>query len=235
MQSTSVTYGYTGTAFLIHNIISYFQYLHFRYFYLLVWPTSLCAEYAFDCIPKVSHIKSPAKLASSIDSLCKYYTFIFGTRYNFELVMIRSMYVYLIIQVSSLDEPRASLGVGLYVILGISVLCAVWRAVIPTQAQLKELKGELNGSEGGRKKDKQKNLVNKTSLSEMNECEGVIDKKDQTSPMTSYEDSVGSAKWCVTAEHYLLSLVWLIVPFIPASGTQLFCLRSLPMSLYFSL
>jgi hypothetical protein len=30
------------------------MYLHFRYFFLLLWPRELCAEYAFDCIPKVS-------------------------------------------------------------------------------------------------------------------------------------------------------------------------------------
>ena len=29
-------------------------YLHFRYFYLLLWPQELCSEYAFDCIPKVT-------------------------------------------------------------------------------------------------------------------------------------------------------------------------------------
>ena len=30
------------------------MYLHFRYLYLLLWPDPLCAEYSFDCIPKVS-------------------------------------------------------------------------------------------------------------------------------------------------------------------------------------
>lgn len=29
-------------------------YLHFRYVHLLLWPIELCAEYAFDCVPKVS-------------------------------------------------------------------------------------------------------------------------------------------------------------------------------------
>lgn len=31
-----------------------FSYLHFRYMYLLLYPQDLCAEYAFNCIPKVS-------------------------------------------------------------------------------------------------------------------------------------------------------------------------------------
>lgn len=31
-----------------------FSYLHFRYMYLLLYPEDLCAEYAFNCIPKVS-------------------------------------------------------------------------------------------------------------------------------------------------------------------------------------
>ncbi|CAM9161923.1 unnamed protein product, partial [Ectocarpus fasciculatus] len=31
-------------------------YLHFRYILVLVWPLQLSAEYAFDCIPKVSDI-----------------------------------------------------------------------------------------------------------------------------------------------------------------------------------
>ena len=31
-------------------------YLHFRYFYLLVLPIQLCAEYAFNCIPSVPNL-----------------------------------------------------------------------------------------------------------------------------------------------------------------------------------
>ena len=34
-------------------------YLHFRYLYVLLWPRQLSAEYAFDCIPKVSSLDDP--------------------------------------------------------------------------------------------------------------------------------------------------------------------------------
>lgn len=37
------------------RLLSYI-YLHFRYFYLLLLPIQLCAEYAFNCIPSVSEV-----------------------------------------------------------------------------------------------------------------------------------------------------------------------------------
>lgn len=39
----------------IERILS-LMYLHYRYILLLIWPFHLCAEYAFDCIPKISDI-----------------------------------------------------------------------------------------------------------------------------------------------------------------------------------
>jgi hypothetical protein len=41
-----------------------FMYLHFRYVYVLVWPAELSAEYAFDCIRKVSALWDPRNLGS---------------------------------------------------------------------------------------------------------------------------------------------------------------------------
>ena len=51
------------------KVLSY-MYLHFRYMWLLLWPTELSAEYAFDCIPSVSSAASPQFLAA----LCTYIT-----------------------------------------------------------------------------------------------------------------------------------------------------------------
>ena len=41
----------------LSKVISY-MYLHFRYMWLLLWPTQLCAEYAFDCISSVRSVWS---------------------------------------------------------------------------------------------------------------------------------------------------------------------------------
>jgi tetratricopeptide (TPR) repeat protein len=36
-----------------------FMYLHFRYFWVLLYPIELCAEYAFNCIPSVKALEDP--------------------------------------------------------------------------------------------------------------------------------------------------------------------------------
>jgi hypothetical protein len=116
------------------------------------------------------------------------------------------------IKVSSLDEPRAWLGIGLYTLLGIPVLYGVWRTLIPTYKELGEASGEsLNKSEPV--------LLNKTGCGSNTKYENK-DDKDQISTTTSNTTSKNDVEWHVTVEHYLLSLVWLVVPFIPASGIK---------------
>lgn len=114
---------------------------------------------------------------------------------------------------SSLDESRAWLGIGLYSLLGISVLYGVWRTLIPTYKELGEACGEsFNKSEPI--------LLNKTGYGSNTKYENK-DDEDQISTTTSNTTSKNDVEWHVTSEHYLLSLVWLVVPFIPASGNRL--------------
>ena len=144
------------------------MYLHFRYFYQLLWPENLCAEYAFDCIPKVS----------------------------------------------SLQDPRALLTIGFYVLLVSSFFYFLWWVAVPTKEELKNVKKE--------------------SLSAVVESDNEIKLKAGQEPVK--DKSVRSVAWTTTYEHYLLSLVWMIVPFIPASGENIlpFC-PCLSVSVFLSL
>eukprot|EP00602_Paraphysomonas_sp_CaronLab_P007303 CAMPEP_0185035494 /NCGR_PEP_ID=MMETSP1103-20130426/26972_1 /TAXON_ID=36769 /ORGANISM="Paraphysomonas bandaiensis, Strain Caron Lab Isolate" /LENGTH=963 /DNA_ID=CAMNT_0027572601 /DNA_START=413 /DNA_END=3304 /DNA_ORIENTATION=- len=51
-------------------------YLHFRYFFLLLWPIELSAEYAFDCIPKVSDWHDNGNYR--VYNACAMYAFLFA-------------------------------------------------------------------------------------------------------------------------------------------------------------
>lgn len=118
------------------------MYLHFRYFYQLLWPDFLCAEYAFDCIPKVSSVR----------------------------------------------DPRFLLVVIFYSFLVCSFFYFLYRVLMPSSV---EVRTAMDGDVGV-------------------EVQESVDKVRQKRE--------SSLLWKVSPEHYLLSLVWMIVPFIPASG-----------------
>jgi Domain of unknown function (DUF1736) len=135
------------------------MYLHFRYFYQLLWPDSLCAEYAFDCIPKVSSVRDPRFLL-----VVSFYSFIVSSFFYF---------LYRVLVPSSLEV----------------------RMVLDYGGEEKDVvEGQGKGKYGGKKKER------------------------------------SCAVWKVLPEHYLLSLVWMIVPFIPASGKISFAHTCLVLS-----
>jgi Domain of unknown function (DUF1736) len=135
------------------------MYLHFRYFYQLLWPDSLCAEYAFDCIPKVSSVRDPRFLLVVL-----FYSFIVSSFFYF---------LYRVLVPSSLEV----------------------RMVLDYGGEEKDVvEGQGKGKYGGKKKER------------------------------------SCAVWKVLPEHYLLSLVWMIVPFIPASGKISFAHTCLVLS-----
>lgn len=126
------------------------MYLHFRYFYQLLWPDSLCAEYAFDCIPKVSSVRDPRFLL-----IVLFYSFLVSSFFYF-----------------------------------------LYRVLMPSSV---EVRTAMDGD-----------VEVKVDVQESVEIRGMGDevrKKRESSRL-----------WKVSPEHYLLSLVWMIVPFIPASG-----------------
>jgi Domain of unknown function (DUF1736) len=144
------------------------MYLHFRYFYQLLWPEHLCAEYAFDCIPKVS----------------------------------------------SLQDPRALLTIGFYCLLVSSFFYLLWWVAVPTSEELKAVR------------KKSENAAEEESIDI-----GGVENVRKVEGGAGGDKSVRSGVWITTYEHYLLSLVWMIVPFIPASGA-LCCLFFLSFSLF---
>lgn len=52
IQVSSMTFSFYLWIIILNLCL---QYLHFRYLFVLLWPSQLSPEYAFDCIPKVSH------------------------------------------------------------------------------------------------------------------------------------------------------------------------------------
>jgi hypothetical protein len=143
-----------------------FMYLHFRYFYQLVLPHSLCAEYSFDCIPKVT----------------------------------------------SLQDPRFFLSLGFYIILISVFIGSLWRSLIPSTLNSERHANDVT-STSNLKLKAEKNIKQGEKIKYRNEDENV-DKNAESCLCRS-------GPWTVEPEHYLLSLVWMIVPFIPASGIML--------------
>jgi Domain of unknown function (DUF1736) len=151
-------------AFLVgrEKSLSY-MYLHFRYFYQLVLPHSLCAEYSFDCIPKVT----------------------------------------------SLQDPRFFLSLGFYIILISVFIGLLWRSLIPSTMNSQRHANDVTYTSDSKLKI-EKSITQDENIKYRNEDEIVY--KNAESGFR------GSRPWTVEPEHYLLSLVWMIVPFIPASG-----------------
>jgi Domain of unknown function (DUF1736) len=176
------------------------MYLHYRYFYQLILPYSLCAEYSFDCIPKVT----------------------------------------------SLDDPRFFLSLGLYIFLITVFFILLWRSFVPSMEEGAKCLDDINMNPGGdidrreeenaekdlsikyRNEDKNKNRYNNNSNDNNNKNNNNKDNNDDNNnnnPNNSSNNNEGSdlaasRPWIIEPEHYLLSLIWMIVPFIPASGTN---------------
>lgn len=125
-------------AFLVGNERALsLAYLHFRYFFVLLWPQQLSAEYAFDCIPKVS----------------------------------------------STSDPRNVLTAMLYLGLIVAILVGIVCTLFPKSASFE------------------------------------ADSEDEDGPILSSTPSAG--RTMLNPSALLISLIWLVVPFIPASGVFL--------------
>jgi hypothetical protein len=178
-------------------------YLHFRYFYILLWPSTLCAEYAFDCIPKVSNIKD------------------FRNLYSIGLYL--SLILLIIIGIFKITK-----------------FCKHKR--IQRENIEKQIDEFINKVEVFYDNDKYKNIINvKENEANVSDDEIVIESEideineekeiQNNLPLVEvlrlklnnsnfYENNLDKDKitWDIRDESLIVSLTWLIIPFIPASG-----------------
>lgn len=190
-------------AFLEHKekIFSLF-YLHFRYFYILLWPSTLCAEYAFDCIPKVSNIND------------------FRNLYSIGLYL---SLIFLII-------------IGIFKITKFCKHRRIQRENIEKQIDefIKKVEVFYDNDKYKNKIDVKENEDNDSDdeIVEESETDVLGDEEEiENLPLVEvirlklnnsnfYEKNVDKDNeiWDIRDESLIVSLTWLIIPFIPASG-----------------
>lgn len=262
------------------------MYLHFRYFYQLLWPTSLCAEYAFDCIPKISSPMDPRFLTT----LGLYFFLVFSFFYLLYRVLVPTSDV--LTSYVGVKEEGVQVATGRDEKLEVKKKESGSRSSnVDDEKKISPIRnnekkgvrfdensknevtkdGEITKLSNGKKSKDKKSKKEKSKIesgeesthkndkNESNKVAAVssdeeIEKKkaeilsnevnnDSNDIQPSDEDLSKTAKtikdivkklpqvkkddvikytysepWSVEYEHYLLSLVWMIVPFLPASG-----------------
>ena len=120
-------------------------------------------------------------------------------------------FLIILIQVSAIFNKSGILAISFYIALVFSCFYALWRVAIPSTA---ELKNRNKSMENRSKSDNANSEINNDTTTNENDN----NENKNCNDLNNGKQSDYETAWKITADHCILSLVWMIVPFIPASG-----------------